>query len=125
MNTVRRWAMRYRTGMGASVLQRTVLEGRWCRLEPLDPERHAADLFDAYAQADDERDWTWLASRRPDSVAATFHWLSGKANDDALVPFTECGYPRRNVGGVSLLYGDEREHGALKSAMSPVAADEK
>ena len=22
---------------GASVLQRTVLEGRWCRLEPLDP----------------------------------------------------------------------------------------
>jgi RimJ/RimL family protein N-acetyltransferase len=27
--------------------KRTVLEGRWCRLEPLDPQRHADDLFAA------------------------------------------------------------------------------
>lgn len=100
--------------LGASVLQRTVLEGRYCRLEPLDPERHAGDLFDAYAQADDERDWTWLASSRPDSVEATFHWLSGKANDDALVPFTVVDIRADRAVGLVCFMAIEREHGSVE-----------
>lgn len=58
---------------GAQVLRRTALNGRFCRLEPLDVDRHAADLFAAYALGDNS-DWTWLASTRPESVAATAHW---------------------------------------------------
>ncbi len=30
---------------GAQVLRRTALNGRFCRLEPLDVDRHAADLL--------------------------------------------------------------------------------
>lgn len=71
---------------GAQVLRRTALNGRFCRLEPLDVDRHAADLFAAYALGDNS-DWTWLASTRPESVAATAHWIAGKVNDDALVPY--------------------------------------
>lgn len=41
--------------------QRITLEGRYCRLEPLDADRHAADLYAAYSQAADGRDWTYLA----------------------------------------------------------------
>lgn len=37
------------------------LDGRYCRLEPLDAARHAADLFAAYATAPDDRGWTYLA----------------------------------------------------------------
>jgi RimJ/RimL family protein N-acetyltransferase len=37
-----------------------VLAGRWCRLEPLDPERHADELFAAYARDPDARHWTYL-----------------------------------------------------------------
>ncbi|MGN6232646.1 MAG: GNAT family N-acetyltransferase [Trinickia sp.] len=36
------------------------LEGSYCRLEPLDPERHADDLYAAYRAAPDARDWTYL-----------------------------------------------------------------
>ena len=43
--------------------------GRYCRLEPLDAERHAAALFDAYADAPDERDWTYVHRRRPASLS--------------------------------------------------------
>ncbi|VFS61825.1 Uncharacterised protein [Raoultella planticola] len=43
-------------------------------------------LFAAYALGD-ESDWTWLASTCPASVEATTHWVAGKVNDDALVPF--------------------------------------
>lgn len=46
---------------GAAVLPRRLLEGHWCRLEPLDAQRHAGDLFDAYAQTPDERDLPVIA----------------------------------------------------------------
>lgn len=36
------------------------LQGRFCRLEPLDAERHAEDLFAAYSTAHDDRDFTYL-----------------------------------------------------------------
>lgn len=37
-----------------------ILQGRFCRLEPLNVERHANNLYDAYASAPDDRDWTYL-----------------------------------------------------------------
>lgn len=42
--------------------QRVTLAGRYCRLEPLDAARHAADLHAAYGEAADGRDWTYMAS---------------------------------------------------------------
>ena len=36
------------------------LDGRTCRLERLDADRHADDLYAAYAEAPDGRDWTYL-----------------------------------------------------------------
>jgi RimJ/RimL family protein N-acetyltransferase len=45
--------------------QRTVMSGRYCRLEPVDVERHGVDLYAAYMEAPDDRDWTYLFSARP------------------------------------------------------------
>lgn len=36
------------------------LEGRYCRVERINVERHAAQLYEAYCEATDERDWTYL-----------------------------------------------------------------
>ncbi len=41
--------------------ERSSLEGRHCRIEALDAERHGAELYAAYAAAPDGRDWTYLA----------------------------------------------------------------
>ncbi|PCE33169.1 GNAT family N-acetyltransferase [Burkholderia ubonensis] len=41
--------------------QPVTLHGRHCRIEPLDADRHAADLYAAYASAPDGRNWTYLA----------------------------------------------------------------
>lgn len=38
------------------------LTGSRCRLEPLDAARHADDLYSAYANAPDARDWTYLTA---------------------------------------------------------------
>jgi RimJ/RimL family protein N-acetyltransferase len=40
---------------------RTAMVGRFCRLEPLDPARHAAALFDANRLDKEGRNWTYLA----------------------------------------------------------------
>src|SRR5262249_42491190 len=40
---------------------RTPMEGRFCRVEPIDVERHAADLHAANREDEDGRIWTYLA----------------------------------------------------------------
>jgi RimJ/RimL family protein N-acetyltransferase len=39
---------------------RMAIDGRFCRIEPLDPGRHAADLLAANAEDRDGRNWTYL-----------------------------------------------------------------
>lgn len=39
---------------------RSPIEGRYCRIEPIDPERHAAQLFEAISDDQDSRTWTYM-----------------------------------------------------------------
>jgi len=39
---------------------RTPMTGRFCRVEPLDPSRHAAELYAANGEDRDGRMWTYL-----------------------------------------------------------------
>lgn len=41
---------------------RTRIDGRYCRLEPLDAKQHLHDLYSAYSAAPDDRDWTYLVA---------------------------------------------------------------
>jgi len=45
---------------GAPRPLREVMSGRFCRLEPADPNRHATDLFASYALDGEGRTWTYL-----------------------------------------------------------------
>lgn len=99
---------------GASVLPRVVLEGRYCHLEVLDADSHAADLFDAYAQAPDERDWTWLASERPTSVAVAAHWVKGKSTDAGLVPYAVIDLRSGRAVGLVCFMAMDRENGSVE-----------
>jgi RimJ/RimL family protein N-acetyltransferase len=62
---------------------RTAMEGRFCRVEPLDPARHAGDLFEAYHLAPDDRAWTYLPSEeRPTDPASFQEYLAAEAAKD-------------------------------------------
>ena len=101
---------------GARILKRTPLSGRFCRLEPLEVQRHAADLFAAYALGD-ESDWTWLASTCPASVEATTHWVAGKVNDDALVPFAVIDLQTERAVGLVSYMAIDRAMGTVEIGM--------
>ncbi|MBJ9514426.1 GNAT family N-acetyltransferase [Citrobacter freundii] len=99
---------------GAAVLPRETLIGQYCRLVPLDADSHAADLFDAYAQAPDDRDWIWLASSRPTSVEAAACWVQGKVTDASLVPYAVIEQRSGRAVGLVCFMAIEREHGSVE-----------
>ena len=64
---------------------RTALEGRFCRVEPLDVERHAHDLHDANSLDPEGRMWTYLFSGPFADFAEYRAWLEPKpASEDPL-----------------------------------------
>lgn len=70
---------------GAQAPGHEPLVGRYCRIEPVDVERHAEDLFDAYSSAADGRDWTYLMVGPFESlVAYREHLTRAAASTDPL-----------------------------------------
>jgi len=61
------------------------MEGRYCRLEPLDPDRHAAALFAANAADADGRTWTYLPYGPFRELAEYYDWMKSYClGDDPL-----------------------------------------
>jgi len=54
---------------------REPMQGRYCRVEPLDSARHAADLYAANCAATDPRDWTYLAYGPFESIEDYHAWM--------------------------------------------------
>jgi RimJ/RimL family protein N-acetyltransferase len=64
---------------------RRVLEGRWCRVEPLDPARHGPQLHAANSVDREGRMWTYLQSGPFASLEEYRAWLEPRpASDDPL-----------------------------------------
>ncbi|GLQ87273.1 GNAT family N-acetyltransferase [Dyella flagellata] len=63
----------------------TPLSGHFCRLEPVDVDRHMEGLYGAYSSAADGRDWTYM-SAGPFADAASFrsHLAKAAASRDPL-----------------------------------------
>ena len=98
---------------GADLLERHALHGRLTRLVPLSAQDHAADLFDAFSLVPDNRDWTWLASNRPESLAETTAWLENKVEDPALVPFAVIDARSEKAVGVVCFMAIDRANGTV------------
>jgi RimJ/RimL family protein N-acetyltransferase len=55
--------------------EHAAMEGRFCRLEPLDPERHARDLYQANGIDAEGRNWTYLPYGPFNSFEEYHSWL--------------------------------------------------
>jgi RimJ/RimL family protein N-acetyltransferase len=90
---------------------RAPLPGRWMRLEPLDPERHAEALHAANAQ--DDRIWTWLPYGPFDGVAGYRSWAeAAAARDDPL--FFAIATPEAGPLGVASFMRIQPEAGSIE-----------
>jgi RimJ/RimL family protein N-acetyltransferase len=59
--------------------QRVALDGRYCRLEPLDAARHADELYAANAEDSQGRMWTYLSVGPFDSLGDYRAWVAKQA----------------------------------------------
>jgi RimJ/RimL family protein N-acetyltransferase len=93
---------------------RTELAGRYCRVEPVDPQRHGADLYAAYMEAPDDRDWTYLFDERPERVEDFDSYLTKLASSDDPLHFAIIESHSKKALGTAALARIEPLHGSIE-----------
>ncbi|MEM9626707.1 MAG: GNAT family protein [Pseudomonadota bacterium] len=64
---------------------RMAMEGRFCRVEPIDADRHGQDLFDAFRRDEANRNWTYLPYGPFEYESKLRDWLTSAClGDDPL-----------------------------------------
>ena len=83
---------------------RTAMAGRFCRVEPLDPNLHAAELFAANQTDSDGRNWTYLPYGPFERIEDYRTFVEGLCRgDDPLVHAIIAGDTGRAVGVASYM----------------------
>ena len=77
------------------------MEGRFCRLEPLDPTKHAASLYAANALDADGRMWTYLPYGPFDTQPDYFAWLEEMCGRSDLLFYAIADKPTARAVGVA------------------------
>ena len=93
---------------------RTPMQGRFCRVEPLDPVRHGEELFAANRLDAEGRNWTYLNIGPFESLEDYRAWLDkAVAKDD---PFFHAiiDLATGKAAGVAAYMRIERAHGAIE-----------
>lgn len=94
--------------------RRIATAGRYCRLEPVDVERHAAALHDAYMEAPDGRDWTYLFHERPDTLEAFRAYLAKLAASEDPLHCTIVDTSAGKAAGTAALMRIDPMHGVIE-----------
>jgi RimJ/RimL family protein N-acetyltransferase len=93
---------------------RTNMLGHYCRLEPVDVQRHEAQLLAAYLEAPDGRDWTYLFHERPQNAADFRVYLTGLQESRDPLHFTIVDTAADRCVGTAALLRIEPAHGVLE-----------
>lgn len=90
------------------------LEGEWCRLELLSPERHASALYSAYRLAAGGSDWTYL-SVGPFSCADDYRaYAERMSRDTSAFHYTVIDQRTSEALGTLALMRIQPEHGVIE-----------
>jgi RimJ/RimL family protein N-acetyltransferase len=95
----------------ARLPERTVLEGQYCRLEPIGPQ-HAADLY--RATEGQEQRFTYLFEGAPASAAAMADWIARAAAKDDPMYFAVIDAATDRAEGRQSLMRITPEHGVIE-----------
>ena len=106
LSTLARWDARPRP-------QRSALEGRFCRLEPLDPARHGNELFAAAMAPGAEERFRYL-SDSPQDRTAFEGWLARAAASEDPLFFAVIDAATLQCGGRQSLMRITPEHGVIE-----------
>ena len=93
---------------------RTSMEGRYCRIEALDPERHAADLFEAYSPEPAARLWTYMPQEWFGTEAKLRDWMATAAESEDPLFYTLIERESGRAVGIAAYMRIVPEHGVIE-----------
>lgn len=89
-----------------------VLDGRYCRLEPIDPDRHLDDIWQANGGHD--QIWTWMPAHPPQDRESYRELLAMMAGKAGIVPFAVIDKADGKAKGHLWLMEIRPEHGVFE-----------
>ena len=101
------WSPRPRPG-------RVVLEGRYVRLEPLEADRHADDLYEQSAVPDADARFAWLFEQPPTDWASFRQWVQTVARSEDPLFFAVIDRATGKVAGRQALMRIDPAHGVIE-----------
>ena len=99
---------------GAPRPQRIALDGRYARLEPLSPERHAAELFASAVEPGAEARFAYLFDDVPADAVAFHAWMTGPASTDDPLFFAVIDKATGRAEGRQALMRIDPAHGVIE-----------
>ncbi|MBM7330705.1 GNAT family N-acetyltransferase, partial [Agrobacterium sp. S2] len=94
--------------------ERKVLEGRYVRLEPLDPQKHGDELFAASSVTDADQRFTWLFEFPPATRAEFEPWLDKVSKSDDPLFFAVIDKASGKVAGRQTLMRIDPVYGVIE-----------
>jgi len=94
--------------------ERKVLEGRYVRLEPLDPQKHGDELFAASSVTDADQRFTWLFEFPPATRAEFEPWLEKVSKSEDPLFYAVIDKARGKVAGRQTLMRIDPVHGVIE-----------
>ena len=90
------------------------MEGRFCRLEPLDAAKHAESLFSANGRDSQGKIWTYLPYGPFGSLAEYRQWMDRTCCGNDPLFFVIREKPENNATGVASFMRIDRENGSIE-----------
>ncbi len=103
------------TWAGATPPARTVLDGRYVRLEPLDPAVHEADLYAASTAPGMEDRFRYLFESPPEDRPAFRRWMEGAATGQDRLTFAVVDKATGRAEGRQSLMRIDAAHGVIEA----------
>ena len=93
---------------------RTAMAGRFATVEPLDPDRHAAELFEANAEDREGRNWTYYNYGPFAALAEYRKWVEGSCADPIRMFHAIIDQPSGKAVGVAAYANMQPAHGTIE-----------
>lgn len=93
---------------------RKLLDGRYCRLEPLDPSTHGDELFEAVSGPQADRLHRWLPDAVPGTRSEFNDWLMSNATSTDPIFYAVIDKATGRVGGRQALMDISTAHGSAE-----------
>ena len=94
--------------------RREAIEGRYCRLVPLEPDRHAAELFAANSADEGGRSWTYLPYGPFPTLTAYRDWMNSNCRGEDPLFFAIVDRSDGLPSGVAAYLNIAPQHGSIE-----------